>query len=133
MRKTATLIFALATLGAVAETPLYKRADAPVADRVADLLGRMTLEEKAGQLLCPMGWEMYVKNADGTVEISDKFREQNGGGMPVGSYWAVLRADPWTQKTLTTGLSPRQSAEALNKLQQYAVDSTRLGIPILFA
>ena len=133
MRKTATLIFALATLGAVAETPLYKRADAPVADRVADLLGRMTLEEKAGQLLCPMGWEMYVKNADGTVEISDKFREQNGGGMPVGSYWAVLRADPWTQKTLITGLSPRQSAEALNKLQQYAVDSTRLGIPILFA
>lgn len=133
MRKTAALLLTLATLSAAAETPLYKRADAPVTDRVNDLLSRMTLEEKAGQLLCPMGWEMYVKNEDGTVEISDKFREQNGGGMPVGSYWAVLRADPWTQKTLTTGLSPRQSAEALNKLQQYAMDSTRLGIPILFA
>lgn len=133
MRLTATILFGLAALSAVAETPIYKRADAPVADRVADLLGRMTLEEKAGQLLCPMGWEMYVKNDDGSVEISEKFREQNGGSMPIGSYWAVLRADPWTQKTLTTGLSPRQSAEALNKLQQYAVDSTRLGIPILFA
>lgn len=133
MRITASILLALAALGAMAETPVYKRADAPVADRVADLLGRMTLEEKAGQLLCPMGWEMYVKTDDGTVQISEKFREQNAGPMPVGSYWAVLRADPWTQKTLTTGLSPRQSAEVLNKLQQYAVDSTRLGIPILFA
>lgn len=131
--KRIAIAISLTALGAAAGTPLYKRADVPVADRVADLLGRMTLEEKAGQLLCPMGWEMYVKNDDGTVVISDKFREQNGGDMPVGSYWAVLRADPWTQKTLTTGLSPRQSAELLNKLQQYAVDSTRLGIPILFA
>ena len=131
--KRIAIAISLTALGATAGTPLYKRADAPVADRVADLLGRMTLEEKAGQLLCPMGWEMYVKNDDGSVVISDKFREQNGGDMPVGSYWAVLRADPWTQKTLTTGLSPRQSAELLNKLQQYAVDSTRLGIPILFA
>ena len=133
MRLTASILLTFASLVAMAETPVYKRADAPVADRVADLLSRMTLEEKAGQLLCPMGWEMYVKTADGSVEISEKFREQNSGPMPIGSYWAVLRADPWTQKTLTTGLSPRQSAEALNKLQRYAVDSTRLGIPILFA
>lgn len=133
MRITTIILFGLTALGMVAEPPVYKRADAPVDERVADLLGRMTIEEKAGQLLCPMGWEMYVKKDDGTVDISEKFREQNSGSMPVGSYWAVLRADPWTRKTLTTGLSPRQSAEALNKMQQYAVDSTRLGIPILFA
>lgn len=133
MRIKTILMFALTVLGAVAQSPVYKRPDAPVPDRVADLLARMTLEEKAGQLLCPMGWEMYVKNDDGTVDISAKFREQNGGSMPIGSYWAVLRADPWTRKTLSTGLSPRQSAEVLNKMQQYAVDSTRLGIPILFA
>lgn len=133
MRKITLLLLGLILPGIKAETPLYKNADATVDERVADLLSRMTLEEKAGQLLCPMGWEMYVKNNDGTLEISDKFREQNGNGMPIGSYWAVLRADPWTQKTLTTGLSPRQSAEALNMLQKYAVDSTRLGIPILFA
>ncbi len=84
MRRTATLLLALAALGAVAETPTYKRADAPVADRVADLLGRMTVEEKAGQLLCPMGWEVYVKNDDGAVEMSEKCGEQNGGGMRVG-------------------------------------------------
>lgn len=52
---------------------------------------------------------------------------------PVGSFWAVLRADPWTQKTLETGLSPELSAKALNALQKYAVEETRLGIPVLFA
>ena len=52
---------------------------------------------------------------------------------PVGSFWAVLRADPWTQKTLETGLGPELSAKALNALQKYAVEETRLGIPVLFA
>ena len=37
----------------------YKNPDLPVETRVADLLSRMTLEEKVGQLLCPLGWEMY--------------------------------------------------------------------------
>ncbi len=133
MRKITTLLLSVIALGAVGEIPLYKQVNIPVNQRVADLIDRMTLEEKAGQLLCPMGWEMYVKNDDGTVEISEEFRRQNSGDMPVGSYWAVLRADPWTRKTLATGLSPRQSAEVLNKLQQYAVYSTILRIQILFA
>ena len=37
---------------------------------------------------------------------------------PIGSYWAVLRADPWTQKTLETGLNPELAAKALNALQK---------------
>ena len=41
----------LAAPGAAqADTPLYKRADAPVAQRVRDLLQRMTLAEKIAQL-----------------------------------------------------------------------------------
>jgi len=32
--------------------PLYKMPGAPVASRVKDLLGRMTLEEKAAQMMC---------------------------------------------------------------------------------
>ena len=35
--------------------PLYKDAAAPVAARVADLLARMTLEEKVGQMLARLG------------------------------------------------------------------------------
>ncbi|RZK47029.1 MAG: glycoside hydrolase family 3 protein, partial [Hymenobacter sp.] len=44
-----------------------------------------------------------------------------------------LRADPWTQKTLATGLTPTQAAQATNALQRYAVEHTRLGIPLLLA
>ena len=47
--------------------------------------------------------------------------------------WAVFRADPWTKKTLETGLNPTLAAKAYNALQRYAIDSTRLGIPIILA
>ncbi len=96
-----------------------------------DLVGRMTVEEKIGQLLCPLGWPMYEKT-DSDVRISDNYRkfvgEQHGGML-----WATFRADPWTRKTLQTGLDPQLAAKAYNALQHYAIDSTRLGIPIVLA
>lgn len=119
-------------LSAYAQQPLYKQADAPVEERVNDLLGRMTLEEKVGQICCPLGWSMYDKTGKNTVTYSQTFKEQMDKA-PIGSYWAVLRADPWTQKTLDNGLNPELAAKALNAMQKYAVENTRLGIPILFA
>ena len=122
----------LGTGQAMAQQPLYKQANAPIEERIKDLMERMTVEEKVGQLCCPMGWEMYTKTGS-KVEASELYKKQMGNGMPIGSYWAVLRADPWTQKTLENGLNPELAAEALNKLQKFAVEETRLGIPVLFA
>ena len=122
----------LGTGQAMAQQLLYKQANAPIEERVKDLMERMTIEEKVGQLCCPMGWEMYTKTGN-KVEASELYKKQMGNGMPIGSYWAVLRADPWTQKTLENGLNPELAAEALNKLQKFAVEETRLGIPVLFA
>ena len=122
----------LSTGQAMAQQPLYKQANAPIEERIKDLMERMTVEEKVGQLCCPMGWEMYTKTGN-KVEASELYKKQMGNGMPIGSYWAVLRADPWTQKTLENGLTPELAAEALNKLQKFAVEETRLGIPVLFA
>lgn len=126
---------ALVSCGASDETPDYRNPDLSVRERVDDLLGRMTVEEKLGQLLCPLGWPMYEKTgtgADAEVGVSDEYRkfvgEQNGGML-----WATFRADPWTRKTLENGLDPRLAAEAYNALQRYAIDSTRLGIPIILA
>ena len=113
------------------KTPIYKDSSFSTQDRVQDLLGRMTLEEKLGQLLCPLGWPMYQKTQTG-VTISPKYREfiqQQHGGI----LWATFRADPWTRKTLETGLNPELAAKAYNALQHYAIDSTRLGIPIILA
>ena len=116
----------------IVNQPVYKQASRPVEERVADLLARMTVEEKVAQLRCPLGWEMYTKTSDKSVVASDKFKKLMDQA-PIGSFWAVLRADPWTQKTLETGLNPELAAKALNALQKYAVENTRLGIPILFA
>lgn len=126
-----TLTFGL-TLPVAADKPVYKQADKPVAERVADLLSRMTVEEKIGQLRCPLGWEMYTKKSATSVEASELYKKTMDE-QPIGSFWAVLRADPWTQKTLETGLQPELAAKALNALQRYAVEKTRLGIPVLFA
>lgn len=115
-----------------AQQPLYKQADAPTEYRVNDLLERMTVEEKVGQLCCPLGWEMYTKTGKNEVMVSEVYKEKMKEA-PIGSFWAVLRADPWTQKTLETGLNPELAAKALNALQKYAVEETRLGIPVLFA
>lgn len=111
--------------------PRYKDKQLPFDQRVADLLARMTLEEKVGQLLNVLGWEMYEKTGD-RIGPSGSFKRLLKERQ-VGSLYGVLRADPWTRVTLKTGLSPRQSAEAINALQRYTIENTRLGIPLLIA
>lgn len=109
----------------------YQDAKLPVEQRVEDLLSRMTIEEKVGQLVCLMGWDSYQINGK-KVTISEKFR-QEVDSLHVGMYWAVFRADPWTQKTIANGLNPALAAEAANAMQRYAIEHTRLGIPIFLA
>lgn len=99
-------------------------------DNVGALLLQMTLEEKCGQLTCPIGFNYYGKDGD-SIWLADDFVGMMDT-MPLGSCWAVLRADPWSRKTVETGLKPVESARLLNKMQRYAVENTRLGIPILF-
>jgi beta-glucosidase len=111
--------------------PLYQNPTAPTDTRVQDLLARMTVEEKVGQLSTLLGWEMYQKNGQ-KVGISPAYKKAVDE-RHIGALWATLRADPWTKKTLTTGLNPQQAAEATNALQRYVVEHTRLHIPLLLA
>ena len=135
MLKQFNLLFsaaALFLLAACAQGPeIYKDPSRSAEERTADLLSRMTVEEKIGQTLCPLGWPMYEKTDTG-VGVSDEFRkfigEQHGGML-----WATFRADPWTRKTLETGLDPTLSAKAYNALQRYAIENSRLGIPVILA
>ena len=91
--------------------------------KVDNLLSQMTLTEKIGQLCCPIGFNLYDDESYKTLIDS----------LPVGGFWAVLRADPWSKKTLETGLDARESVLIYNVMQRYAVENTRLGIPIYFA
>ena len=99
-------------------------------DPVDQLLSRMTIEEKCGQLSCPIGFNYYGKEGDSLWLAEDFLGVMDT--LPLGSCWAVLRADPWSRKTVETGLQPRESARLLNMMQRHAVEHTRLGIPLLF-
>lgn len=129
---TAGIFLTLSAAAVTAEKPRYRDPKAPVSERVADLLGRMTIDEKIGQLLCPMGWEFYERDGNG-AKASASWIELQKTASPPGSLWAVLRADPWTQKTPDNGLNAPLSAEALNDIQRHAIEDTRLGIPVLIA
>lgn len=118
------------TMAAATKYP-YQDSSLHPSVRAQDLLSRMTLEEKVGQLVCLMGWDSYVRNGK-KVAVSDKFRHEIDS-LHVGMYWAVFRADPWTQKTLDNGLNPALAAEAANAMQRYAIEHSRLGIPIFLA
>ncbi|MFU1794984.1 glycoside hydrolase family 3 N-terminal domain-containing protein [Paenibacillus azoreducens] len=108
---------------------LYKDKTRSAEERAEHLLGMMTVEEKVGQLVQPFGWQTYdYKNGAVTLKESFKQQVENGG---IGSLYGVLRADPWTGVTLENGLSAREGAEAVNQIQRYAVEHSRLGIPIL--
>lgn len=107
----------------------YRNSAMPVDLRVSDLLRRMTLEEKTGQLLALQGWEMYSRDGQ-DVGINAAFRSAVDS-LHAGSLYAVMRADPWTRKTFDNGLDAALGLRTLNKMQRYAVDSTRLGIPLL--
>jgi len=94
----------------------YKNPRLPIERRVDDLLSRMTTEEKIRQL--DMYWGKEVANM---------------GGHEATSYSETLTAS--SLATAGAGsvhdLYPL-SAEISNSIQRYALEKTRLGIPVLF-
>ena len=112
--------FAIIALFSLVACSSPKKDDIDV--KVDNLLSQMTLDEKIGQLCCPIGFN-----------LDDEAYHHMMDTMPVGGLWAVQRADPWSQKTLETGLDAREAVEVYNAMQRYAVENTRLGIPIYLA
>lgn len=100
--------------------------------KVESLLGQMTVNEKVGQLCCPIGFNFYDKIDDGTLTLNESFLKMCDT-LQCGGFYGVLRADPWSQKTIETGLDERQSILIFNEMQRYVMEHSRLGIPIYFA
>lgn len=110
---------------------VYENRSMSTEQRITDLLSQMTLEEKVGQLLTPYGWPMYERKGNNvfiTNTLKTAVAQQH-----IGSLWGFMRADPWTQRTLSTGLTQELSAKAANQLQRYVIENSRLGIPLTLA
>ena len=115
----------LAVSASPQETPPYRNPALPAEQRVADLLSRMTLEEKAAQLTSAM--ERTVVAADPKSSLVD----QKGAFLPERA--AVWMKNGLGQISRPSGMrGPREMAEFTNTVQKWVKENTRLGIPVLF-
>ena len=89
--------------------PAYRDARVPTAERVRDLVSRMTLEEKF--------WQLFMFPGD----LSDSSHDYSHG-----VFGLQIDAPPGT-----TADPARAHAERINAIQRFFVDRTRLGIPII--
>lgn len=114
-----------------AAASIYKMPGAPVAKRVKDLLARMTLEEKAAQMICV--WQEKAQklvDAQGNFDYFKAhaaFKDGRGLGQ-VGrpSDAGAPATTPWFGRTA------RQMAVLTNAIQKFFREESRLGIPVIF-
>jgi beta-glucosidase len=127
---------AAARAASQAGAPLYKQPGAAVDTRVEDLLGRMTLEEKIAQMECVWQTKAGIQNADTSFSA-----EKASAAYPHGMGMFARPSDRQLSKENTASAAgdagetahrgPRETAEYVNAVQKWALERTRLGIPVL--
>ena len=104
----------------------YKDPQLSIAQRVSDLLGRMTLKEKIAQMysywliLSPEGDHRIRTDAFAQRTTPKNLKEMLKQG--VGQITRPLGTHP---------VDPKQGVRALNALQKFLLEETRLGIPAI--
>ncbi|HUV42001.1 MAG TPA: glycoside hydrolase family 3 C-terminal domain-containing protein [Sedimentisphaerales bacterium] len=101
-------------------SPLYLDPAQPVDVRVEDLLARMTLKEKIGQ----MNMAVRISKDECTEFVKGTFAKTIDIGPGCG-LWAPIHLLPLPEDA-------RKYAQCSNEFQKIAAEQTRLGIPLLF-
>src|SRR5262245_43460729 len=102
----------------------YKNPALPIEKRVQDLLSRMTVDEKAAQMMCV--WQKKAEtllDGDGNFDLQKakaSFRKGHGIGQ-VGR-----------PSDAGKGKDARENAELTNAIQKFFLEHSRLGIPVIF-
>lgn len=95
------------------------------------IVSEMTLREKIGQIAQHVsGYNCYNK-VNNTIEFTDDFKNSIKYWGGIGAVSGILRADPWSKRGYGSGIEPQERIEAVQKLQDYIKNNTRLGIPAL--
>jgi beta-glucosidase len=107
------------------DVPAFRNPHLPIEQRVADLLSRMTLEEKVAQL--EGAWE----NRQFFKDPLSLFVDEKGAFLPERAS-VLLKNGLGEMSRPSEGKGPREMAVFTNTLQRWMRDNTRLGIPVLF-
>jgi beta-glucosidase len=106
------------------KTPAYKNPKLPSAKRAQDLLRRMTLEEKAAQMLC-----IWQQKADTLVDANGNFDLQKAKKAFHDRRGLGQVGRP---SDAGGGKGARATAELTNDIQRFFLENSRLGIPVIF-
>ncbi len=122
------LTMALATLCAASTVakPLYQDASAPVKKRVDDLMSRMTIEEKVGQMSQYVGLN-HIKETTARFKGRVSSNDDANGMYP---NLTVAQLEQMTKDGLVGSFLHVLTAKESNELQRLALQS-RLGIPLI--
>jgi beta-glucosidase len=102
----------------------YKDPALQAAKRVKDLLSRMSLEEKAAQMMC-----VWQQKSEMLVDTEGKFdlrkaRSAFKHGHGLGQVGRLTDT--------SKGKNAREMAELTNAIQKFFIENSRLGIPVMF-
>jgi beta-glucosidase len=112
--------------------PLYRDPTTPLDTRVHDLLDRMTLREKVGQLNQRMyGWDAYRRTPGGDFELTDALYAETERFAGLGALYGLQRADAWSGVEHGDGPGAEDGAALAELVQRHVVERSRLGIPAL--
>lgn len=114
------------TMQGKTKKPIYKDPKAPIEQRVEDLLGRMTLEEKVGQMNQLVGIEHFKENS-ATMSAADLATNTANAFYPGAT---VKDMEEWTRKGLVSSFLHVLTMEEANYLQRLNMQS-RLQIPLI--
>jgi beta-glucosidase len=106
---------------------MYKNPDIPVDERVEDLLGRMTLDEKVAQVMC-----IWLQKQALLLNDDASFNEQKAAKNLPHGIGQIARPSEGYDRNLLQNRNAREMAEFTNSVQKYFVEKTRLGIPVVF-
>ena len=111
----------------------YRNPALPPERRAEDLLSRMTLREKVGQLTQRLyGFAIYRREGS-EITFTPEFEEEVARYGGLGALYGLHRADPWSKRDYATGLPGALSEKARNQVQSYVIAHSRFGIPVLFS
>jgi beta-glucosidase len=105
---------------------IYADAKRPIEERINDLMGRMTLKEKVGQLNLPC---VYVEELGKTIPSKMEACKRFAAGTYTPEIGPACGFFTLANEILHEGA--RQQAEYFNELQKIALTQTRLKIPVM--